>query len=586
MKTHMTITVTGDPPQVAKGEILARPHPNLPATGNQRSMPLVFAGVMMLALILVKSSKRHGWWVLLLVLSLTGGKPVQAAELPEILYPQVSLWDVPPAKATPPYNWLLNSGFTPPTPDNAYLTTTVNTPQDLTAYYSRPVFLDTFKSMDVTLTIWQVAPYVGGRYQAKRVYTKTIPKAVPFGVWSFTIPFSYTPTTPGTYFFQYTTNTPMSLTNSALVASDISRLLVKQPTKTLSIQAPKVVFPSTGSPAYQATTQTTPIDATDRINWTASQNVNLAHTSGVSVGFHGQASQQVNWDPARPGLSAALGATAGKAKATHDFHIGGLAAVDTNADAIALKPLIHSTQGLTETAKQLPAGRWKYDWTITPTKQTPKGLQLDLPNQKSMRNFTGVNNASGYIDDLSDAAVAFEIQGTGSLIKTLMQATAAGTPYAIKLDLIMENSQQAYTLVSNYAGITIAKPSVMLSVNAPDKLNWEFTRLELFDRKVNKPLDPVNIAVIDHYDVANWQLSVNLGATPSKKDFPFAILINDQRLDYDAPAAVIQTGRTEVETPPIDLRLQPTEDATTSLDSHWRAEITWTLTHTVEAGSL
>jgi hypothetical protein len=169
-----------------------------------------------------------------------------------------------------------------------------------------------------------------------------------------------------------------------------------------------------------------------RINWTASQNVNLAHTSGVSVGFRGQASQQINWDPAIAQVfPAALGATAGKVKATHDFHIGGLAAVDTNADALDLETIEHSTQGLAETAKQLPAGRWQYDWTITPTKQTAKGLQLDLPNQKSMRNFSGVNNASGYVDDLSDAAIAFELHATGTLIKTLMQATAAGTPYAI-----------------------------------------------------------------------------------------------------------------------------------------------------------
>jgi hypothetical protein len=48
----------------------------------------------------------------------------------------------------------------------------------------------------------------------------------------------------------------------------------------------------------------------------------------------------------------------------------------------------------------------------------------------------------------------------------------------------MENSQQVYTLVSNYAGITVAKPTVMLSVIVPDqKADWEFTRLELFDRQ-------------------------------------------------------------------------------------------------------
>jgi hypothetical protein len=170
-------------------------------------------------------------------------------------------------KPTPPYNWFwLNNGFTPPTPDNAYLTTTVNTRTRLTAYYSRPV-VSRHLSNHLDVTYDDLASFAFTLADAIKLNaftdTKTLPQAVPSRCLDFTIPFRYTPTTPGTYFLQYTTNTPISLSRIHLVASDISRLLVKQPTTALSIQAPPVVFPSTGSPAIKQPAQTTPIDATD-----------------------------------------------------------------------------------------------------------------------------------------------------------------------------------------------------------------------------------------------------------------------------------------------------------------------------------
>ncbi len=75
-------------------------------------------------------------------------------------------------------------------------------------------------------------------------------------------------------------------------------------------------------------------------------------------------------DPNRPGLPAKLNATAGKVSAQHDFHIGGLAAVNTSLDALDRAPLRHTTQGLQATAAQLPAGRWQYDWLLIPTKKS------------------------------------------------------------------------------------------------------------------------------------------------------------------------------------------------------------------------
>lgn len=589
MKTHLTISVTGDSPQVAKGVIQTPNHPNLPATGNSRSLPLALAGVLMVSLIILKASKRHAWWVLCLCFALSGPKPVNAAELIDINHTQVSTWDVIPAMPTPQFNpfWPTNNGFMGPTPDNSFLTTNVNQPVDLTAKYGRPPVTDTFKSLGVTLTIWQVSVFAGGRYQAKRVFTDTKSTDVQAFVYRFSFDFKYTPTTPGTYFLQYTTNTPISLSDPTLVATSISRLMVKQPTTTLSIQAPPVVFPSTGSPANQATAQITPIDATDQIKWVPGPNVNVEHTTGASIGFRGQTTQSINWDPNRPGLPAKLNATAGKVSAQHDFHIGGLAAVNTSLDALDRAPLRHTTQGLQATAAQLPAGRWQYDWLLIPTKKVGNVLQVDTSKQVAMKNFSGVNNASGFVDDLTDNAVAFELLPTGNLVDTLMQATSAGTAYVLQLQLTMVDRQQLYTLTSNFAGITVAKPQQPLALHVDQKADWTFTRLQLFDETPVAPNSPITVTLRDDHKPANWTLSVSLASTPSKKDFPFALLIgNAQQVDYDHPAAVIRTGKANLNAEPIDLRLKPTQEATTSLAKHWHADIVWTVAQKIDANGL
>jgi LPXTG-motif cell wall-anchored protein len=592
MKTHstMTIHVKGDMPQVAKGVIQSPNHPNLPATGNQRSLPLSVAGLVMVALILFKISKRHAWWLVFLAFALTHAQPVQAAELPQITSNQVSLWDVQPAKPTPPaHTWTFgNNGFvTPPTHYADTINTTVNTPLQLNTKYDRPWFTDTFRNLDITLTIWRVSVYAGGRYSAKVVETQKHSQEIPFAVFDFVSKFSWTPTTSGTYFMQYTTNTPISLSDSTPVASGISRIFVKQATTGLKIKAPAVVFPSTGSPADQAAALTTPIDATDPINWTASEHVTLEHTAGETVGFRGQATDTINWDVNRPGLPAGLGATAGFALATHDLHIGGLAAIETSADALDLAPLKHSTQGLSETAAKLPGRRWQFEWLVTPTKLVGKNLHLDLSKQKAMATFSGVNNASGYVDQLTDAAVAFELMPTGSLVDTLMQATSAGTPYVLQLKLQMQANSQIYTLTSNYAGISVAKPQHMLSLIVNQKATWEFTRLQLFDETPVAPQTPITITLRDRHPQPDWTLSVSLAARPSKKEFPFTLLIGaDQQVDDDHPAAVIKTGQKDLVASAVDLRLQPTAEATTSLDKQWRADIVWTVAQKINANGL
>lgn len=585
----MTLPITGPDPQVAPGTIQAPHHPNLPATGAHQSLGLVMAGLVLIALVVQRHGKRHAWWLLLLAALYGAPQTVSASELPEISASQVSLWDVPPAKATMLAGTLTfgNNGFMAPTPYGDTIRTTVNTREDLTAQYGRAWLTDTFKTLTVTLRVWQVSPYVGGRYQAKLVHTDAYSEMQGVGVWNFKAPFFYTPKTPGTYFLQYTTNTTVSLTDATPVASAVSRLLVQQPTTALKITAPPIVFPSTGSPANPASATTTPSDATDRINWTASQHVELEHTSGAAVGFWGQANQIINWDAQRPGLPAALGATAGSAKAKHDFHIGGLAAIDTTFEILEQAPFAHTTQGLVETAAQLPPGRWQYDWQLVPTKKTASGLQLDLPNQKPLANFAGVTNPSGYTDTLSDTAVAFGLVANGALVKQLIQAASAGTPYAIQLTMQMQDTKQVYTLTSNYAGVNITKPQSMLSLIIPQKAYFEFTRRELYDETAIAPNQPMTLSLNNRYERPNWTLSVSLAARPAKKDFPFALLIGkSQRVDYDHPAAVIQTGHTDLKDVPIDLRLLPTPQASASLDKHFAAEIVWTVAQPIDAAGL
>lgn len=74
---------------------------------------------------------------------------------------------------------------------------------------------------------------------------------------------------------------------------------------------------------------------------------------------------------------------------------------------------------------------------------------------------------------------------------------------------------------------------------------------------------------------------------PSKKAFPFALRVSsDQQGDYDHPAAVIKTGQKDLKAQPIDLRLRPTEEATTSLDKQWCTDIVWTLAQKIDANGL
>lgn len=90
-----------------------------------------------------------------------------------------------------------------------------------------------------------------------------------------------------------------------------------------------------------------------------------------------------------------------------------------------------------------------------------------------------------------------------------------------------------------------------------------------------------------HLLFANWTLSVSLAARPSKKAFPFALRVSsDQQGDYDHPAAVIKTGQKDLQAQPIDLRLRLTDEAATSLDKQWRADIVWTLAQKIDANGL
>ncbi|WP_054718543.1 hypothetical protein [Lacticaseibacillus manihotivorans] len=40
---------------------------------------------------------------------------------------------------------------------------------------------------------------------------------------------------------------------------------------------------------------------------------------------------------------------------------------------------------------------------------------------------------------------------------------------------------------------------------------------------------------------------------------------------------MIRTGKANLNAEPIDLRLKPTQEATTSLAKHWHADIVWTV---------
>ncbi|MFD1483913.1 hypothetical protein ACFQ5J_01445 [Lacticaseibacillus baoqingensis] len=582
MTTALNLYVSGAGGTVAPGQLLPPEAAALPALGAASDHWLIGYGLLLLVLIIAGLTRRHRQWLRrlawLLGLSALGmvaaPQAVHAASLPDLNYAQVSQWRPNRYAQTPPGDYD-HIGFTPATHSGGSMTVKANTPLDLTATYHRTMLQDLWQDVKFELIIWRVAPQTP--YQAQEVYREA--HTAQLGGFQYDIPigFHFTPTIGGVYFFQY-------YSANHAVATAPTRLMVTQTAEQLTIQAPDVIFPTTGAlPDAQARAIFTPADATATVSWRILLNrIKLSQAQGDVIGLHASIPTLINQSPTTPGLNDTLSATGAGIPQAKTIAVGGLAAISTTMAAIPATGLTHSTQGLTAAAANYPPATWEYHWHLYPSTRLGNGqLVRDENGKQTLNAYAGVINAAGETNTLSDQAVAFTLTKPGSLLQKLTQATANGTPMILQLELKAIIAGHEATITSNYASVAIAPDPGSLNLESvPETLHWQMTSLDVYDHTPQALQPDQPLTITDTHDQPHWTLSARLH---SDQAFPFALRINQTPLPLNGPAQVLTSMTVAEYQQRPQLLLTPTA-ATAAGDYH--AAIEWTLAANVPADAL
>lgn len=593
LTSQLALHVTGPLPDVAPGTITV-PDQLLPATGDG-SQPwlLAFGLALILAVLVLGARRKRRWWLAggLLLGLLCWQAPLAAhaasTPIPEVPLSQVTFTGDPLLPSTPDGTLGVN-GFLSETAGSQTFAgtarhTTINTPQDLTAYYFRPAIINIGgpEALNFLMRIWYVR-LDKGRYIATKVFDQRQRLAV--NGTRYQVPFAFTPTKAGQYVIQYSSDATYF---GKTVATAPARLLVAAPLQTLNIQAPPIIIPTNEQP-YRGTAHTEPIDATDPIQWTTSGNLHLPTVlTGRTVALRGIESTAVNMSATRPGFSATLSASAGALKATpvqHTVNVGGLPAYTGTWPDLQAHGLTHTPQGLAALAAEWPGAKWHYDWQISDTHHNAQQEPTAVSDSAQSLSSLGVPAASGDTTQLSDDAVALTIPPDAAVLRRL-----ADDAPALQLRLQTQVNGKQITATTNYAGVIISRPQDALSLSLDRlRLTWRFSRLQLYDRTPQAPEVPVTLTVEDHQPQPGWVLSAELKKWPSQKDFPFALQISDAAapLTLDGGARVIMRSTQPHFHQPLAMTLTPTAEAAQIQTTNLLASIEWTLSPAVDAAAL